>query len=168
VKYLELSGLHKNGSRLNLEVAFAEFPGREKIYATGIIRDISEHKRVQSALLEKERKLQSVLASGPNGQIVAEAPAMLGLLERVKKAAASFAGILIQGETGSGKECIALSLHRQSPRADKAFVARNCSAIPASLFESEMFGHKKGSFTGADRGPQGRVYGSGRRHAVSR
>jgi PAS domain S-box-containing protein len=155
VRYLELSGAHKNGSSLSLEVAFAQLLGREKAYATGIIRDVSEQKRVQSALLEKERKLQSVLASGPNGQIVAEAPAMLGLLERVKKAAASYAGILIQGETGSGKECIALSLHRQSPRADKAFVARNCSAIPATLFESEMFGHKKGSFTGADRDRKG-------------
>jgi len=159
VKYLELSGLHKNGKTLDLEAAFAEYLGREKLYATGTIRDITEHKRaqsaVQSALQEKERKLRSILASGPNGQIVAEAPAMLGLLERVKKAAASYAGILIQGETGSGKECIALSLHRQSPRADKAFVARNCSAIPASLFESEMFGHKKGSFTGADRDRKG-------------
>ncbi|HEY3323679.1 MAG TPA: sigma 54-interacting transcriptional regulator [Planctomycetota bacterium] len=154
-KYVELSGVHKNGRTLHLEAAFAEFLGTEKLYATGIIRDVTEHKRVQNALQEKERKLQSVLASGPNGQIVAEAPAMLGLLARVKKAAASYAGILIQGETGSGKECVALALHRQSPRADKAFVARNCSAIPANLFESEMFGHKKGSFTGADRDRKG-------------
>ncbi len=155
VKYLQLVGLHKSGKSLDLEVSFSEYRGREKIYATGIIRDVTDQKRIQIELDEKERKLQSVLASGPNGQIVAEAPAMLGLLERVKKAAASYAGILIQGETGSGKECIALSLHRQSPRADKAFVARNCSAIPAGLFESEMFGHKKGSFTGADRDRKG-------------
>jgi transcriptional regulator with GAF, ATPase, and Fis domain len=99
--------------------------------------------------------LQSVLASSPGGQIVAESPVMLTLFERVKKAAASYAGILIQGETGSGKECIALALHQQSPRAGKAFVARNCAAIPANLFESEMFGHKKGSFTGADRDRKG-------------
>jgi len=80
---------------------------------------------------------------------------MVELFARVKKAAASYAGILIQGETGSGKECVALSLHNQSPRSGKAFVARNCAAIPANLFESEMFGHKKGSFTGADKDRKG-------------
>jgi two-component system response regulator HydG len=154
-KCLELSGLHKNGGALSLEVTFAVFLGKGKRYSTGIIRDIGERKRVQGALLETERKLQSVLASSPAGQIVAESPAMLTLFDRVRKAAASYAGILIQGETGSGKECIALALHQQSPRAAKAFVARNCAAIPANLFESEMFGHKKGSFTGADRDRKG-------------
>ena len=87
--------------------------------------------------------------------MVAESPKMLELFERVKKAAASDAPILIQGETGSGKECIAILLHRQSTRASKPFVARNCSAIHANLFESEMFGHKKGAFSGADRDRNG-------------
>jgi len=154
-KFLEMVGAHKSGEAVNLTVAFAEFLGQGKKYATGIIRDISEQKRIELALRETERKLQSVLASSPGGQIVAEAPAMLKLLERVKKSAASFAGILIQGETGSGKECIALSLHQQSLRSDKPFVARNCAAIPANLFESEMFGHKKGAFTGAERDRRG-------------
>ena len=85
-----------------------------------------------------------------SGELIAVSPCMLNLIERAKKAAASDASILIQGETGSGKECIALLLHRESARAGKAFVARNCSAIPANLFESEMFGHKRGAFTGAD------------------
>lgn len=89
------------------------------------------------------------------GIVIAEAPAMRGLLERVKKAAISHASILIQGETGSGKECIAHMIHHQSPLASKPFVARNCAAIPANLFESEMFGHKKGSFTGADKERKG-------------
>jgi len=154
-KYIELPGLHKNGRAISVEATFAVFLGKGKKYSTAIIRDISDRKRAQSALLETERKLQSVLASSPGGQVVAKAPAMIALFDRVKKAAATYAGILIQGETGTGKEYIAISLHQQSPRAGKAFVARNCAAIPASLFESEMFGHKKGSFTGADRDRKG-------------
>jgi PAS domain S-box-containing protein len=161
-KNTELAGVHKNGGALSLEATFAVFLGKGKRYSTGIIRDITgiirdigERKRTQNALLESERKLQSVLASTPGGLIIAESPAMLTLFNRVKKAAASYSGILIQGETGSGKECIAQALHQQSPRAGKAFVARNCAAIPENLFESEMFGHKKGSFTGADRDRKG-------------
>ncbi len=154
-KFTELPGTHKNGETVSLEAIFAAFRGKGKRYATGIIRDISERKKIQDALLETERKLQSALAHGPASHVVAEAPAMLGLLTRVKKAAASYAAILIQGETGSGKECIALMLHQQSPRSDKPFVARNCAAIPENLFESEMFGHKKGAFTGADRDRKG-------------
>ncbi|MGD0089376.1 MAG: sigma 54-interacting transcriptional regulator [Planctomycetota bacterium] len=152
---LELSGAHKTGARISLSVSFTRFHGQGKEYATGVIRDMTEHKQAQEALRDAELKLKSVLSSGPGGQIIAEAPSMLGLLDRVKKAAASYAGILIQGETGSGKECIALLLHQQSPRANKTFVARNCAAIPENLFESEMFGHKKGSFTGADRDRKG-------------
>ena len=154
-KRLELSGLHKNGNALPLEITFSALRGKGKGYATGIVHDISERKRTLEALRETELKLKSVLASTPAAQIVAEAPAMLSLLKRVKKAAASDAVLLIEGETGSGKECIALMLHQQSSRAGKAFVARNCAAIPKEVFESEMFGHKKGSFTGADRDRKG-------------
>ncbi len=149
--YLEMSGRQKSGEKVALEVAFTEYLGKGKRYATGIIRDIGERKRAEVALRVSEQKLQSVLASSAAGQIIAESPVMIRLLERVKKAAASDTPILIQGETGSGKECIALMLHQHSVRAGRAFVARNCAAIPANLFESEMFGHKKGAFTGAER-----------------
>jgi DNA-binding NtrC family response regulator len=88
---------------------------------------------------------------------------MLGLFDRIKKAAVSDANILIQGEAGSGNECIALLLHQESPRAGGAFLARSCTAIPSDYFSSEMFGHKSllspagdhyvgGAFLGADRG----------------
>ena len=154
-KYVELTGAHKNGATVNVEVAFAEYLGKGKQYATGIIHDIGERKRAQAALRATEQKLQSVLAASPAGQLVAEAPIMLKFLERARKAASSDAPILIQGETGSGKECIALLLHQSSARAGHAFVARNCAAIPANLFESEMFGHKKGAFSGADHDRNG-------------
>jgi two-component system response regulator HydG len=150
-KFVELDGKHKNGTLVTLEGAFAEYLGKGKRYATGIMRDIGERKRTQAALRATEQKLQSVMVSTSACQIIAESPLMHTLLERVKKAAASDAPILIQGETGSGKECIAILLHEQSVRAGKSFVARNCAAIPSNLFESEMFGHKKGAFSGADR-----------------
>ncbi len=150
-KYIEISGVKKSGEKAALEAAFAPYLGKGKRYATGILRHIGERKRAELTLRASEQKFQSGLATTPAGQIIAESPVMIELLERVKKSAASDAPILIQGETGSGKECIALLLHQHSVRAGMAFVARNCAAIPANLFESEMFGHKKGAFTGAER-----------------
>jgi len=158
---IEFPALHKNGSQLHLEVVFSEFFGLEgpyskkKIYATGVIRDITEKIRTRNALVETEHKLNAILSKNPGAIIIAVAPAMQGLMERVKKAAVSYAPILIQGETGSGKECVAHMIHQQSPLAARPFVARNCAAIPTNLFESEMFGHKKGAFTGADRDRKG-------------
>jgi two-component system nitrogen regulation response regulator GlnG len=73
------------------------------------------------------------------------------LYKKIGKAATSDFPVLITGESGSGKELVAQNLHKFSDRADKPFVAVNCSAIPKELFESELFGHLKGAFTGADR-----------------
>ena len=106
--------------------------------------NLEMRRRLEAEVTELKRAAQSSV------EIIAEAPAMVLLLERVKKAAASEAAVMILGESGSGKECIARMLHRQSAHASKPFVARNCAAIPENLFESEMFGHKKGAFTGAD------------------
>ena len=74
---------------------------------------------------------------------------MQEVMRQVEMAAPSTASVLITGETGSGKEMVARSIHMLSPRAERPFVAINCSAIPESLMESEIFGHEKGAFTGA-------------------
>ncbi|HYG75083.1 MAG TPA: sigma 54-interacting transcriptional regulator [Planctomycetota bacterium] len=111
--------------------------------------NLEMRRRLEAEVTELKRSAVSA------GQIIAEAPAMINLLERVKKAAVSEAAVLILGESGAGKECIARMLHQQSPRSAKAFVARNCAAVPENLFESEMFGHKKGSFTGAESDRKG-------------
>jgi two-component system nitrogen regulation response regulator NtrX len=81
--------------------------------------------------------------------LIGDSPAMARVREAIGRAAPAHATVLITGESGTGKELIAWEIHRRSPRADKPFVKVNCAAIPEDLIESELFGHEKGSFTGA-------------------
>src|SRR6185295_15761857 len=81
--------------------------------------------------------------------IIARSPKMLDIFDTIRKIADYKTTVLIQGESGSGKELIARAIHFNSPRANKPFIAINCSAIPETLLESELFGYMKGSFTGA-------------------
>src|SRR5450755_2752309 len=87
--------------------------------------------------------------SGRLGDLVGASKPMQDVMRLVEMAAPSSASVLITGETGSGKEIVARTIHKLSPRAGGPFVAINCSAIPESLMESEIFGHERGAFTGA-------------------
>jgi len=87
--------------------------------------------------------------------LIGVSPAFCRAVELARKVAKTNASVMISGESGTGKEGIAQLIHKQSRRAGKRFVAINCAALPAQLLESEMFGHKKGSFTGADRDKPG-------------
>ena len=107
--------------------------------ALGRVRD-------QQAVAALTRDLRN---AGKLGVLVGTSPAMQDVMRQVEMAAPSTASVLITGETGSGKEMVARSIHMLSPRAERPFVAINCSAIPESLMESEIFGHEKGAFTGA-------------------
>lgn len=87
--------------------------------------------------------------------LITQSPAMQDLLAQAKMVAAGDASVFIQGESGTGKELLARAIHRASPRRDQAFIAINCGAIPEALLESELFGHTKGSFTGATQDYKG-------------
>ncbi len=87
--------------------------------------------------------------------ILGKSPAMQQLFRMIGRVAASDMTVLITGESGTGKELVARELHRQSPRANQAFIAINTAAIPAELLEAELFGHEKGAFTGADKARAG-------------
>ena len=89
-------------------------------------------------------------------KVVGSSNAILYVLERVRQVAETDAGVLLQGETGVGKELIANAIHSNSQRADKPFIKVNCAALPHHLVESELFGHEPGAFTGADRRRKGR------------
>jgi two-component system response regulator GlrR len=117
-------------------------------------------------LLEHVARALRISGEAPAGQseaaseawreeIVTRSPLMENLLTQARLIADSDASVLIQGQSGTGKELLARAIHKASPRAAGPFVALNCSAIPESLFESELFGHAKGAFTGAMRDHQG-------------
>jgi len=100
----------------------------------------------------KRRRAEPVLES----EIIGAAPAMQEVFRAIGRLARSSISVLINGESGTGKELVAHALHKHSPRAEKAFIALNMAAIPADLIESELFGHEKGAFTGAQSTRQGR------------
>lgn len=95
--------------------------------------------------------------TSPTPEIVGESPAMHRIFDTVRRVARTDVTVLISGESGTGKELVARAIHAKSPRRQRPFVAINCGAIPENLVESELFGHEKGSFTGAHAQRKGRL-----------
>lgn len=111
--------------------------------------ELSEAKR-ENKLLRKQLKDR-----GAFGELVGKSETMQQIYALIEQVAPSSASVLLTGESGTGKELVARTLHQKSPRRDRPFVAINCSAIPETLMESELFGHEKGAFTGAASRRQG-------------
>jgi DNA-binding NtrC family response regulator len=103
------------------------------------------------------KELRSAAAERRLASIVGKTPAMQRLFRLIERVAHTRASVLITGETGTGKELVARAVHDLSPRAENPFVAVNCSAIPSSLLEAELFGHMRGSFTGAVQSRKGLI-----------
>jgi transcriptional regulator with GAF, ATPase, and Fis domain len=105
--------------------------------------------KVHTSLSEDNRRLNTVVKQQTRALLLGESGKMEEVRKLVSMAAQTSSTVLLLGETGTGKEVAAKAIHFESARADKPFVAVNCGAIPATLFESELFGHERGSFTGA-------------------
>ncbi|MGK0502692.1 nitrogen regulation protein NR(I) [uncultured Alteromonas sp.] len=104
----------------------------------------------------EQSKTQQAPQDDPETEIIGEAPAMQEVFRAIGRLSRSSISVLINGQSGTGKELVAHALHRHSPRSSKPFIALNMAAIPADLVESELFGHEKGAFTGAQNARQGR------------
>ena len=111
---------------------------------------------IQRVRPQKKAKKSKPVINVKHDMIIGRSQAMQNLFRTLGRVAASDLTVLVTGESGTGKEMVARTLHDRSQRADKAFVAINTAAIPAELLESELFGHEKGSFTGADKFREGR------------
>jgi formate hydrogenlyase transcriptional activator len=117
-------------------------------YATGT--DIDDRKRAEDRLRNETVALrEEIVRSSMFEEIVGSSESLRKVLAQVSRVAPTDSTVLIQGETGTGKELIARAIHNRSKRANRAFIRVNCAAIPPSLIASELFGHEKGSFTGA-------------------
>ena len=111
-----------------------------------------------SGLEREHRELQQTLGVADSFEgMIGRGPQMQGVFGLIRKVAPVSAPVLLLGESGTGKEMAALAIHRRSPRKGGPFVPINCNAIPENLLESELFGHEKGSFTGADRDRKGLI-----------
>ncbi len=119
------------------------------------LKKAEERLRLERENFRLKQKIQQQDQGPVTGQIIHSSAIMEELLEQVDRLANSDTPVLITGETGTGKELVAQALHHQSPRSAQPFLALNCSAISSGLLESELFGHLRGSFTGADRNHQG-------------
>lgn len=155
----------KAGSPINVE--YTSTPIRndtEVVGAVTIFRDVTEKKQAQQRLMEalqqvaqlKQRLelenayLQEEISSEFNHhQIIGKSPAIKKTIKEIELVAPTDATVLVSGESGTGKELIARAIHKLSDRSSRSLIRVNCASIPSELFESEFFGHSKGSFTGA-------------------
>lgn len=127
-----------------------------KPFLPEVIRATAQRATEHTKLLRENSRLKDTVSRlEGSSEIIGSTPAILKVREDIASVAPTNATVLITGETGTGKELVARSIHKSSPRASHAFVAINCAALPESLVESELFGHERGAFTGADRAREG-------------
>src|SRR5437867_3390557 len=134
--------------------AFGAYDYRLKPFGPEELQSLSRALREQLSNRPQRLSLRSGKRDS-NIDLIGRSHAFIEVMKQVGRVAATNLPVLLTGESGTGKELVAAALHQRSGRADKAFVAVNCGAIPAELIESELFGHTKGSFTGADRDRRG-------------
>jgi len=142
------------------EATLSRFESQRKSFYTLILRNVDERleaeRQIQSLLRETEYLRETVRDLSGQGDLLGRSDCMQAIYSAIEQVAKTDTTVLVTGETGTGKELVARSIHRASGRADKPLVLVNCAAIPANLIESEFFGHERGAFTGAVNRREGR------------
>ena len=140
----------------DLESAVAAFQGGAFEYLAKPFDVDQAIEIIRRAVDESMRQATEAVTAEETPEIIGQAPAMQEVFRAIGRLSRSHATVLINGESGTGKELVASALHRHSPRAEKPFIAINTAAIPKDLLESELFGHERGAFTGAQAARRGR------------
>jgi two-component system nitrogen regulation response regulator GlnG len=140
----------------DLESAVAAFQGGAFEYLAKPFDVDQAIEVIRRAVDESQHQTPEAPVVEETPEIIGQAPAMQEVFRAIGRLSRSHATVLINGESGTGKELVASALHRHSPRADKPFIAINTAAIPKDLLESELFGHERGAFTGAQTTRRGR------------
>jgi PAS domain S-box-containing protein len=148
------------GESFPAEATMSRFELHRKKFTTLILRNIHDRmeaeEKIQSLTVETELLREELQALHPNGTLVGESQALQQVLRDIAQVAATSTTVLIMGETGTGKELVARAIHAASRRRERPLIIVNCAAIPATLIESELFGHEPGAFTGATKKRDGR------------
>jgi DNA-binding NtrC family response regulator len=140
-------------ARVNTHLALREARRALEEQNARLRAEIAAHNRSKATI---ECLVEEIRSSHDFDGILGESPALLQLLDQVGRVAATDSTVLIQGETGTGKELIARAIHNRSERRERPLIKINCAALPRELVESELFGHEKGAFTGATQQRPGR------------
>jgi PAS domain S-box-containing protein len=155
-----LTGIRADGEAFPAEASLARFEMRHRTFYTLILRNIDERLAAEREIHRLERETEYLKEELRELQgfdhLVGTSPALHSVLRDIEQVAPTDASVLVVGETGTGKELIARAIHEASGRRNKPLVKVNCAAIPATLIESEFFGHEKGAFTGATQRRDGR------------
>jgi len=142
------------------EATLSRYVAHGRPYVTIILRNVTDRVnaelKIETLSAETEYLRAEIDEDHGFDEIVGRSPALRASLQAVAQVAGTDATVLIQGETGTGKELFARAIHNRSPRHDRPLIKVNCAAIPATLIESEFFGHERGAFTGATQRREGR------------
>ena len=149
-----------SGGKFAAEATLSAFAVQRRRFFALVLRNVNERleaeRRIHSLAAQAEYLQEEIRAQHPFEEIIGQSATLRQVLHEVQQVAATDATVLITGETGTGKELFARAIHAESRRCEQPLIVVNCAAIPASLIESEFFGHEKGAFTGATSKREGR------------